>query len=90
MAVTKYAGLNGLFRETFRLANGRSYYDKQTGYAKYRMNGNLKTPPLTGQSPMNDLQKQAERDRERKNVKFIHEGVYPKQLQYKNNINKTE
>jgi hypothetical protein len=62
--LTKYAGLNDHFRETFRLANGRSYYDKQTGYAKYRMKGNLKTSPLTGQSPMNDLQKRAERERE--------------------------
>jgi hypothetical protein len=64
MALTKYAGLNDHFRETFGLANCRSYYDKQTGYAKYIMKGNLKTHPLTGQSPMNDLQKQAERERE--------------------------
>jgi hypothetical protein len=61
MALTKYAGLNDHSRETFRLANGGSYYEKQTGYSKYRMKGNLKTPPLTGQSPMNYLQKQAER-----------------------------
>jgi hypothetical protein len=62
MALTKYAGLNDHFRETFGSANGRNYYDKQTGYAKYRMKGNFKTPTLTGQSLINDLQKQAERE----------------------------
>jgi hypothetical protein len=48
MALIKYAGLNDHFRETFGLANGRRYYDKQIGYAKYRMKGNMKTPPLMG------------------------------------------
>ena len=79
MALTKYAGLYDHFRETFRLANGRSYYDKKTGYTKYKMKRNLKTPPLTGQTPMNDLQKQAKRASS--NVKFIHEGMHTKQLQ---------
>jgi hypothetical protein len=56
------------------------------GYAKYKMEGNIKTSLLTGQSPVNDFRKHAEKT---KNVKFIHEGMHLQELQYKHNINKT-